>query len=108
MLTHVLVLDQQSLMPKFFNEPAQALIYVELAGVHCLIVWNDQKITDVIELNQEQIQVMSVIESLVQQAVNYDAHVVAEKLLTFDSYLENKVYQQEIVEGCIKRKVCKK
>lgn len=106
--THVLVLSQQDLMPKFYKSSAQALICCQLAGKHYLLVWNDQKITDQILLNDEQIKAMSEIEKLVQQAVNYDATQLPTQLLTFDSYVDNKAHQQELVDACVKSKVCKK
>ncbi len=106
--SHVLILAQEHLKPKFFHIKADALISFELAGKHYLMVWHNQKITDTIELDQEQAEAMKAIENFVQQAVNFDANFAAEKLLTFDSYVENKVYQQEIVDGCVKSKVCKK
>ena len=107
-LTHVLVLNQEHLKPKFFHDHADALISFELAGKQYLLVWNDQKISDTIELNAEQAETMKEIENFVQQAVNYDASLAVEQLLTFDAYVSNKAYQQEIVDGCVKKKVCKK
>ena len=107
-LTHVLILNQENLTPKFLDKPAQALIYCQLADSHYLLLWNDQKITDIVLLNQDQIAAMSALEKLVQQAVDFDSHETSEKLLTFDTYLENKAYQREIVDDCVKSKVCKK
>ncbi len=106
--TNVLVLNQEYLKPKFFHDHADALISFELAGKHYLLVWNDQKMSDVIELNEEQADTMKEIQNFVQQAVKYDSNVAVEKLLTFDTYITNKAYQEEIVDGCIKSKVCKK
>ncbi|MDP3788534.1 MAG: hypothetical protein Q8Q60_04460 [Candidatus Chromulinivorax sp.] len=106
--TNVLILHQEDLMPKFLHQPAQALIYAQRAGKHYLIIWNDGKVDEIIELDQEQIETMFVIEGYVQQSVNYDVSSSVEQLLTFDSYIENKAYQQEIVNGCVKSKVCKK
>jgi hypothetical protein len=106
--TNVLVLNQEHLKPKFFHDHADALISFELAGKHYLLVWNDQKMSDMIELNEEQADTMKEIQSFVQQAVKYDANIAVEKLLTFDTYISNKAYQEEIVDGCIKSKVCKK
>ncbi|MBV8661246.1 MAG: hypothetical protein JO129_03830 [Candidatus Dependentiae bacterium] len=106
--TRVLILDQQNLTPRFLDKPSQALIYCQLADSHYLLLWNDQKITEIAQLDQDQIIAMAALEKLVQQAVNFDSHVTSEKLLTFDTYLENKAYQREIVDDCIKNKVCKK
>ena len=104
----VLVLHQENLMPKFFQGQAEALMYCKLADKHYLIVWNEQKIVEVIDLDFEQINAIAEIKILVQQAVNYDSNIPAEKLLTFDAYAQNKAYQQEIVDGCVKSKLCRK
>jgi hypothetical protein len=48
------------------------------------------------------------IEKMVQQSVNYDVHKLPAKLLTYDAYADNKAYQQDIVDGCVKIKLCKK
>ncbi len=106
--THVLILAQEHLKPKFFQGKADALIAFEFRGKHYLAVWHDQKITDTLELNQEQSEAMSAIENLVQQAVNYDATIAVEKLLMFDTYSENKAYQKNVVDRCVKSKACKK
>lgn len=105
---NVMILDQANLKPKFFMGDADALIYCQLADNHYLLVWNDQKITDTLLLDQEQIDAMCDIEKLVQQAVDYDSNLAAGQLLTFDAYADNKIYQQELVDDCVKIKLCKK
>lgn len=106
--TNVLILDQENLRPKFYDKDAQALIYCQLHDQHYLLAWNAQHITDQMVLQQEHIDIMSQIRNLVQQAVDYHAYELPEELLTFDAYVENKAYQQNIVDTCVKRKVCKK
>jgi hypothetical protein len=104
----VMIVGQENLRPKFLEKSAQVIIYVQLAGKHYLLLFNDQKITDQIELHQEQIDAMAQIVGFVQLMADQDALVVPEKLLTFDAYLTSKEYQQEIVAKCVKKKVCKK
>ena len=106
--TNVLILDQENFMPKFVSEPADALIYLELAGQSYLVLCDEQQITGQFILDQEQVAAMAEIKKLVQQAINYDASASPTQLLTHDAYVDNKVYQQEIVDDCIKIKVCKK
>jgi|GEM_PF-1263432 len=108
LFTDVLVLDQQSLMPKFLDEKAEALIYLNFKSIHYLLVWNDRKITKTMQLNQKQIAAMSEIKKFVNKSVNYDAKEAPTKLLTFDSYVKNKAYQNDLIGECVKKKICKK
>lgn len=107
-LKNLLILGQDRLQPKFLDKKADAIIYFQYADQHYLLKFNDQKITDQMLLDHEQIDAMVQILQYVAQSVDYDCHSAPEKLLTFQSYLENKEYQQSIVDGCVKNKVCRK
>ena len=106
--TDVLVLGQQSLMPKFLEEPAEALIYFKFADLDHLLALNEQKIIKIMQLNKKQMNAMSEIKKLVKQSINFEAKELPTELLTFDSYVKNKAYQNDIIGQCVKRKICKK
>ena len=60
------------------------------------------------QLNKEQIDAMSEIEKFINQSINFEIKKSSRQLLTFDSYIENKTYQNDIIGQCVKRKICKK
>jgi len=105
---NLLIVGQDNVRPKFLDKIAQVMIYAELADKHYLLLYNDQKVTDQLILNQEQINIMRQIVGFVQFMADQDALIAPEKLLTFDAYCTSKEHQQAIVETCVKKKVCKK
>jgi hypothetical protein len=106
-VSNVLIMHQKNLMPKFVDKNVQALLYVQSQQEHHLFTWQDQKIVDHLLLNSAQVHIIQEIADFVQASVNYKAGE-SFKLLTFEAYQENKKYQQELVDTCVKVKVCKK
>jgi hypothetical protein len=106
--TDILILHQENLMPKFFEKKVEALIFLKRINSYYLLVWNNKSITDIILLNEEKIRAMSEIKNFVQQGINYQAMRTPENLLTFDAYIDNKNFQQDIVDECVHIKICKK
>ncbi|MBP6869457.1 hypothetical protein KBC04_01025 [Candidatus Babeliales bacterium] len=106
--SHVLILGQASLMPKFLSKRSDTLIYAIVGKIHYLFLWNDQKISEVMMLDEDQIKLMADIENFVELSIDYQNDSSPMENLTFDAYIENKRYQQEIVYDCVKAKVCRK
>lgn len=107
-LSHVLILCQKNLMPKFIGTEPDAIIYFEFENKHYCCIFDQQKITQTILLDEIQIAAMIELEKFVQQAIDFKEQVTPVEHITLSGYLENKNYHQQIVDNCIKAKVCKK
>lgn len=108
LLEHVVIINQKNFMPKFFTDQAQALIYCKFAGVSYLLVFDDQKITKTLILEQEQSDAMDRIEKFVELGSVYESQDLSNDILTFEAYLNNKEYQQGLIDECVREKVCRK
>lgn len=107
-LSHVLILGQENLIPKFIGKHAQAVICFQSEGKFYASIFNEQKITQTMLLDDEQVRIIKGIENFVQQAVDFKAQVVTTEHITFAGYVENKNHQQGLADDCIKAKICKK
>ena len=106
-LTHFMLI-QQGLKPKFLDDTAQAIISFKSGDQWYLAIWNDEKCSKVMILTLEQIKVMKKLEKLLQSGIDFQAHLASKKLIEFDAYIENKLYQQDLIELCLRQKICKK
>jgi len=107
-LTNALIIQQQNLMPKFVKQAVDAVIYAQCNKDHYLLLWKDKKVVEQMFLDEQQIEQMLQLQNFIQQSILYEAHVMPAELLTFEAYQQNKAYQQDIVDSCVKVKVCKK
>ena len=106
-LTHFMLI-QQGLKPKFLDDTAQAIVSFKSGDQWYLAVWNDEKCSKIMTLTLEQIKVMKKLEKLMQSGIDFQAHLSSKKLIEFNAYIENKLYQQDLIELCLRQKICKK
>ncbi|MGZ6250458.1 MAG: hypothetical protein ACXWL2_00350 [Candidatus Chromulinivorax sp.] len=107
-LSSVLVLGQKSLMPKFLKKDADALIYFQKNKSDYLLLCKEHTCQEVMQLDKDQIKDMQTIINFVQQSIAFNEPFSFVDFLTHAGYVENKEFQQELVESCLKVKVCKK
>ena len=106
-VTHFMLI-QQGLKPKFLDDTAQAIISFKSGDQWYLAVWNDEKCSKIMNLTIDQIKIMKKLEKLMQSGIDFQAHLSSKKLIEFDAYVENKLYQQDLIELCLRQKICKK
>ncbi len=107
-IKNLLIVGQDNVRPKFMDKKTQVLIYFQSCDQHYCASVSDQKIVNVIKFNQDQIAVMQEIIQFVRLMVDFDTKNLPENLLTFDAYQQNAALHDQIVQACIKNKVCKK
>ncbi|AXK60904.1 hypothetical protein [Candidatus Chromulinivorax destructor] len=105
-ISHCMII-QQGFMPKFLPDKIETCISFAVGKVWYLIVWKDQKPKKIMTLTHEQINIITELEQFMQQGIDVQSDMIPDELLTFDAYVKNKVYQNDIIESCLRDKICR-
>lgn len=106
-ISHCMII-QHGFMPKFLPMKAKTFISFTVGTVWYLVIWKDQKPEKIIILTNEQIKIMKELEKFMQQGIDVQSEMTSDALLTFDAYVNNKLYQHDIIESCLRDKICRK
>lgn len=106
-ISHCMII-QQGFMPRFLPAKVETFISFAVDKAWYLIVWKDQKPEKIMTLTTEQIKIIKELEKFMQQGIDVQSDMTSDLLLTFDAYVKNKVYQHDIIESCLRDKICRK
>lgn len=106
-MTHCMII-QQGFVPRFFAGKPETFISFQLGDAWYLIIWKHHKAEKIMKLTDDQINTMIELEKFLQQGIDFQDDVASHTLVTFDAYVKNKMYQRDIIESCLRDKICKK
>lgn len=106
-ITHCMII-QQDFVPKFLSGKPETFISFQSDDAWYLVIWKHQKAEKIMRLTDDQIDIMIELEKFLQQGIDFQDDVGSHTLVTFDAYVKNKMYQHDIIESCLRDKICKK